>query len=61
MGTRCRRHSGVALPAGAKRGAVAGPTSSASSTAGFTPINQMRLRMRVAAMAREMLGSGVSR
>ena len=45
---------GVALLVGACS-AGPSPSPSASSTAGFTPINQMRLRMRVAAMAREML------
>ena len=40
---------GVALLVGAcSAGPSPSPSSSASSTAGFTPINQMRLRMRVA-------------
>ena len=50
---------GVALLVGAcSAGPSPSPSSSASSTAGFTPMNQMRLRMRVAAMAREMLVPG---
>jgi D-alanyl-D-alanine carboxypeptidase len=34
------------------------PSSSNSSTAGFTPINQMTLRVRLSSMAREMLVPG---
>ena len=50
---------GVALLVGAcSAGPSPGSSSSASSTAGFTPMDQMRLRMRVAAMAREMLVPG---
>ena len=50
---------GVALLVGAcSAGPSPSPSSSASSTAGFTPMDQMRLRMRVAAMAREMLVPG---
>src|SRR6188472_4357733 len=50
---------GVALLVGAcSAGPSPSPPSSASSTAGFTPIDQMRLRTRVASMAREMLVPG---
>ena len=50
---------GVALLVGACSAAPSpSPSSSASSTAGFTPMNQMTLRVRVASMAREMLVPG---
>jgi D-alanyl-D-alanine carboxypeptidase len=50
---------GVALLVGAcGAGPSPSPSSSAGSTPGFTPINQMMLRVRVTAMAREMLVPG---
>jgi D-alanyl-D-alanine carboxypeptidase len=50
---------GVALLVGAcSAGSSPGRSSSGGSTAGFTPINQMWLRIRVTAMAREMLVPG---
>jgi CubicO group peptidase (beta-lactamase class C family) len=50
---------GVALLVGAcSAGPPTSPSSSASSTAGFAAIDQMRLRVRVASMAREMLVPG---
>ena len=50
---------GVALLVGAcGAGPSPSPSSSAGSTPGFTPINQMTLRVRVTAMAREMLVPG---
>ncbi|MGE5695715.1 MAG: serine hydrolase domain-containing protein [Candidatus Sericytochromatia bacterium] len=50
---------GVVLLVGAcGSGPLPSPSSPASSTAGFTPINQMTLRVRVSSMAREMLVPG---
>ena len=50
---------GVVLLVGAcGAGPSPSPSSSAGSIPGFTPINQMTLRMRVTSMAREMLVPG---
>ena len=52
---------GVALLVGAcGAGSSPSPSSSAGSTRAFTPINQMTLRVRVTAMAREMLVPGAA-
>lgn len=52
---------GVALLVGAcGAGPSPSPSSSAGSTRAFTPINQMTLRVRVTAMAREMLVPGAA-
>jgi D-alanyl-D-alanine carboxypeptidase len=52
---------GFALLVGAcGAGPSPNPSSSDSSTAGFTPINQMTLRVRLSSMAREMLVPGAA-